>query len=239
MAGDFLSQIRNKAQEGIANRLFADATATDEQLRTLGTAIAEKCGATPIFGPIKQRGRATEKVQGDYGGDWYDLKDAVRMTIVAPTSAQLKAVQSEVRRQCVARNGLGLIKDIETSANISPCGYSGLNFVIRMANGRPAEIQANIPEVMYGQLSEKLFCDTVGRAKFTEIKGRYWIDGGRGHGLYEIYRSAPGSPNAKQAAAISKRYFNFLRGMPNRLVYQELAPEIDAVVKANPLFFGH
>jgi hypothetical protein len=236
---DLLSQIRAKAQEGIARRLFADATRTDAELRVLGADIAAQCAAVPLFGPIKQQGRASEKVRGDYGGDWYDLKDAVRMTIVAPTAVQLKKVGAMIRSRCGIRNGFGLIKDDEKTAETSPCGYSGLNFVITMSNGRPAEIQANIPEVMYGQLSEQCFRDTLGHAKFFQIKGRYWIDGGFGHGLYEIYRVAPASVKGKRAALVSKLYFNYLRGFPNRSVYNELAAETAAIVKANPNIFHH
>jgi hypothetical protein len=239
MTTDLLSQIRTKAQDRIARHLFADATGTDAELRALGADIAAQCGAVPLFGPIKQQGRAIEKVRGDYGGDWYELKDAVRMTIVAPTAVQLKKVEALIRSRCAARNGMGIMKFVETTAQDSACGYSGLNFVIRMSNGRPAEIQANIPEVMYGQMSEKLFRDTLGHAKFSQIKGRYWIDGGMGHGLYEIYRVAPASVKGKKAALVSKLYFNYLRGFPNRAVYNELAAEIGAIVKANPSIFHH
>ncbi|MFT7287369.1 MAG: hypothetical protein ACI87W_001483, partial [Halieaceae bacterium] len=187
--------------------------------------------STPVFGPIKEQGRAAEKVQGDYGGDWYDLKDAVRMTIVAPTPSSLKQVQSLIRAQCVPRNGFSLLKDSEDFAERSACGYSGLNFVISMSNGPPAEIQANIPGVMYGQMSEKLFRETIGAAKFSEIKGRYRLDGGLGHRLYEIYRVAPGSANAKQVALLSKSYFNCLRGVPNPVAYQALQRDLSGFVK--------
>lgn len=236
---EFLSQLRNKAQQGIARRLFADANETDAELRALGTEIASKCGATPIFGPVKEQGRAEQKVQGDYGGDWYDLKDAVRMTIVAPNPISLKQVQGMIRAQCVARNGFSLLKDIEVFAHTSACGYSGLNFVISMSNHRPAEIQANIPEVMYGQMSEKLFRETIGPVKLNEIKGRYRIDGGLGHGLYEIFRVAPTGVKARQAALLSKSYFNYLRGFPNLAVYQTLQRELSAFVKSNANVFHH
>jgi hypothetical protein len=239
MTTDLLSQIRTKAQDGIARRLYADTTRTDAELRVLGADIAAQCGSVPLFGPIKLQARAGEKVRGDYGGDWYDLKDAVRMTIVAPTDAQLKKVDAMIRSRCTGRNGLGLIKASPAVAETSACGYSGLNFVVCMSNGRPAEIQANIPEVMYGQLSEQSFRDTLGYAKFSQIKGRYWIDGGLGHGLYEIYRVAPASVKGRRAALVSKLYFNYLRGFPNRSVYNELAAETAAIVKANPNIFHH
>ncbi len=237
MNQDFLSQIRKKAQQGIARRLFADADKTDAELRALGSEIASKCGATPVFGSIKEKGRSAAKVGGDYGGDWYELKDAVRMTIVAPNLNSLKQVQVLIRTQCTARNGLGLLKDTEVFAHSSACGFSGLNFVVSLSNGRPAEIQANIPEIMYGQMSEKLFRETIGVPRLNEIKNRYRIDGGLGHGLYEIYRLAPASVKGRQAALLSKAYFNLLRGAPNGNVSQELQRELSAFVKDNPHVF--
>ena len=237
MNKNFLSQLREKAHEGIAKRIFADADNTDAELRKLADMIATKCEAVPVYGPIKQQARAAEKVANDYGGDWYGLKDVVRMTIVAPTLSSLRQVQSLIREECVARNGLSLLKDVEVFANSSPCGYSGMNFVISMSNGRPAEIQANIPEVMYGQLNEKNFRGTVGEEKFNEIKGRYRVEGGLGHGLYEIYRVSPGSVKAKHAALISKQYFDYLRGFPTWTATEELQRELAAIIKANPTIF--
>jgi hypothetical protein len=62
---DFLSAIRERAQEGIARRLFSEASQTDAELRDLGRDIASQCGSIPAFGPIKTRGRAAEKVKAD------------------------------------------------------------------------------------------------------------------------------------------------------------------------------
>ncbi len=236
---DLMTELRTKAQDGIANRLFADAAATDASLRSLGSEIAKSCGATPLFGPIKDRGRANEKVQGECGGDWFDLRDAVRMTIIAPDLVALNRVQAEIRRRCRASNGLGILRDVETFGHSSPCGYSGLNFAIAMPNGRPAEIQANIPSVMFGQLSESLFGKLLGGASLAQLKSRFLVDGGLGHGLYEIYRVAPNTVKARQAALLSKSYFNYLRGVPNATLAKTLKLELTAFANANPMIFHH
>jgi hypothetical protein len=86
-------------------------------------------------------------------------------------------------------------------------------------------------------MTETQFCETVGRTKFFEIKSRYRIEGGRGHGLYEIYRVARETVEGKHAALISKHYFNYLRGFPDEKVYKLLEREINAIVKANPMIF--
>lgn len=234
-----LAQIRAKAQEGIARRMFNDAGNTDSQLRSLGTAIADKCGCLPVFGPIKDKERAGQKVANDYGGDWYDLKDAVRMTIVAPTGAQLRQVQATIRVMCVPSNGYSILKDFETTPATNACGFSGLNFVISLPGGRPGEIQANIPEVIYGQASEERFRKTIGAAKHGEIKTRFGIDGGIGHALYEVWRVAPTTPAALRAAAISRAYYDYLRGQPNRQACDALLAQLDAFERANPGSLHH
>src|SRR4051812_13032393 len=90
----FLTEaIRAEAQKRIGDRLFKAAPASLEDLHTIGEMLAVlgecvKPGTTDpwvYYGPIKGRERANEKVQGEYGGEWLDLKDVVRMTIIAPT----------------------------------------------------------------------------------------------------------------------------------------------------------
>src|SRR5262249_42136407 len=148
-------EIRAKAQDRIASHLFADATTTMEHLSKVGEYIAVMSGCMKpqtldpwvYYGPLKDRQRANEKVQGG-GGDWYDLKDVVRMTIIAPSANHLRDVQAKIREQCVPQNRMGIIKDAEVFAHSHACGYSGLNFVVRLPNGRPGEIQVNTPEII-------------------------------------------------------------------------------------------
>ncbi|MEZ5402630.1 MAG: hypothetical protein R2729_23340 [Bryobacteraceae bacterium] len=125
-----------------------DADSTDSELRALGSEIARKCGADAIFGPTKRKDRAEQKVNADFGGDWYALNDAVRMTLVAPDAVILEALQAEVRRRCVASNGLGLARDSENLPQNSPCSFSGLYFVVTLSNRRNAEIHPH-PEPIY------------------------------------------------------------------------------------------
>lgn len=235
----FLAEIRTKAQQGIANRLFSDATETDSQLHAFGGAIAAKTGAVPIYGPLKARdGRATQKVRDDYGGDWYELKDVVRMTLVAPNLYKLGQIRSEIRSGAVAREGLCLMKDVETFANVEPCGYSGLNFVVRLKNGRPAEIQANVPEIMYGKMSERFFVQNLGADRYAQLKAKFLnLEGGHGHALYELYRANTATVAAKRAALVSQAYYAYFRGLPNKLARDQLQREIDSFKKTHPHLF--
>jgi len=232
-------EIRAKAQDRIAKHLFADAATSLEQLRKVGEEIAVQCGCMKpgttdpwvYYGPLKNRHRASEKVVGEYGGDWYDLKDVVRMTIITPSLRVTKKVQAKIRAMFglgVGRPGLGLIKDIEVNAGSDPCGYSGANFVVRLSNRRPAEIQVNIPVMIYGKEKEKNSKTILGEKQFYDIKGRFIIEGGRGHTLYEMYRVDKAGPIGKEAAYLSSRYYNFLRGFPYPQLARELQRDISA-----------
>lgn len=210
----FLAEVRQKAQQDIKRRMFDAADSANAKLCTLGGAIAEECEALPLYGPTKGQERAQEKVDLEYGGDWYDLKDAVRMTIVAPTQAGMERVRDAMRRTCVASNGYSLIKDAQTRPEADPCGYSGHNFVIRLPGGRTGEIQVNTVTMMYGKMRKARFVETegLGLQKYQECHARCQIEGALGHALYEVYRVAPLSPKGIEAAAISRAYYNRLRG---------------------------
>jgi hypothetical protein len=235
-----LAEIRAKGQEGIARRMFNAAGETDDQLRALGTRIAQATGAKAVFGPLKGRERAGQKVQDDYGGDWLELKDVARMTIVASSPQQLDLVRSTVVSTCIPSNGLGLIKNAETRPEDDPCGYSGMNFVVVLSNRRTGEIQANVAEVIYGKSSEQKFISGVGVAKYAEIKNRYKIRGGLGHTLYEIYRVAPQTTKAQQAASLSRSYYAYLRGrFPTPEGYFALQGAIEAFERQYPGALRH
>jgi hypothetical protein len=246
MANDVFADLRQKAQERIKGQLFQDAEkkgGTNDLLVALGEDIAQRCGSVLCKGPIKTVESADRKLKKDYResvpeGDWYEMKDLVRITIIAPNPGRLKQVAATIRSRCVASNGMGIVKDSEAFAMTDTCGYSGLNFVVRLTNGRPGEIQANVPEVMYGKMTTLRFLDVLGIKRYYEIRGRFRIDGGLGHGLYEIWRKAPASFNGRKAALTSRLYYNYLRGAPIDRLRQELKRELDPLVKAQPTVFN-
>jgi len=249
--------IAKAAQDMAGKRLFADAKGdgnTDYLLREFGTQVAARCGCVPIFGPIKEKdGRATEKVRDDYGGDWYQLKDVVRMTIVVPGPSKIMEVRAEIRRCCgvgdeddgytyalgetsptirqhlraekfhaeappkfkqAAGTGLLLLKDQETTAANDPCGYSMWNFAVRMKNERPAEIQVNTKQLLYGKMTAYNFIRCIGFKEYLRLKSFFRIDGGRGHALYEIYRKDKKGAKGLEAAQISTEYYAYIRTTP-------------------------
>jgi hypothetical protein len=212
-----LQEIVNAANVKKAEQLFSPETIKDTtaRLKEIGDEAVAKFKCIAVYGPVKSKQRAQEKVVNDYGGDWYDLKDVIRMTLILSSEEDLKALVEHLEKKCRPSNNLGLIKKEFKKATESPCGYSGLNCVVLLGNQRPAEIQANVPRVMYGQFSPEVFEQIVGKETATKIQSKYVVPGGLGHLLYEIYRVRPKEKVGLQAATVSTDYFNYLRGKPD------------------------
>ena len=234
-----LSAIRRTAQERVLKNLYNDADASNAQLIALSTAIRNACAGdiTAIPGPVKGEARARQKTAWDYSGDFYDLKDVVRMTLIAGDSQGLDRVRTALRSYCVPSNGYSIIKDQETRPNFDECGYSGLNFVVRLPNGRAGEIQANIPVIMYGKMSKASFCRSLGEKEHARIQTMYHIEGGLGHGLYEIFRTNR-QGLGRSAAMLSKLYYAYLRSPPNIFRQRELEQRIPRFKATFPDIFG-
>lgn len=224
-----LADLRSHAQGRIRDRMFNKAEETNHHLMLLANQIlkAPGChGIKVLGGPIKDKGDttrgATFKVNKDYGGDWYELKDVVRMTLVARNETELQCARAAIEKICRASNGMGVIKNSTTTADKDPCGYSGLNLVVRLKNGYLGEIQVNFPEILYVKMSEASFRRNLGDNEYLRIKTLYGIEGGLGHLLYEVYRVAPLSDNGKYAALLSKDYYAFFRGAPQHMFAHSL-----------------
>jgi hypothetical protein len=110
-----------------------------------------------------------------------------------------------------------------------------LNFVVRLTNHRPAEIQVNLPVMIYAKQPEDDSKKVLGADTVNQLKCKFGIDGGYGHKLYEIYRVAPTSNIGRHAAEVSKDYYGYLRGgFPNRHVVQELNDALKALSSMQP-----
>jgi len=246
MPSDLTSAIRRLGQGTIKENLFRSRQDADEQLRQIGNAIAIKCGCKVQFGPPKEEASALRKLKSDYSqgvvpeGDWHEMKDLVRLTILGRNSAHTAAIAKEVRRYCgvgtsqiIGGKGLSLMKNEETMPAGNPCAYSGYNFVVRLRNGVPGEIQVNIPEVLYGKGPREEFCNAAGQKVWDLIRARFQIESSLGHGLYEIWRKDKGGHNGKLAAMLSKQYYDYLRGVPNVGVARRLQEELTSFKNKN------
>ena len=225
-----LGEIRRTAQEKIFKNIYARSGVTSKELLTLAQVVNDACGGSlKIFaGPTKGEARARKKTAWDYGGDFLDLKDVVRMTIIAQNKNDLGRVRQALVTYCMPSNsnGYGVIKNAETLPIHDPCGYSGLNFVAKLPNGQSGEIQVNFHNIMFGKMSKENFCTDIGAYLHNRIAASHGIEPGMGHGLYEIYRSNIGGAG-QSAAALSKKYYGFLRDItPNASTRDALKSEL-------------
>jgi hypothetical protein len=109
-----------------------------EQYRAIMTAAAGD-GVRAIVAPLKGEGRATAKVEGDYGGDWGKLKDMVRGTLAVRTLADLPAA---IERAKAA--GVKFAAEPKNNfANPTTAGYRDINALVELPNGVVAELQFN------------------------------------------------------------------------------------------------
>ena len=234
-----LSDVRRTAQEKIFQNLYKDASESTEQLIALALEVSAACDhrIKIIPGPVKGETRAREKTAWDYGGDFYELKDVVRMTIIADNANYLQRARQALVSYCVPANKYGVIKNAETLPQQDACGYSGLNFVAKLPNGRTGEIQANTPNIMYGKMSKEKFVEFIDAQKHAEIQTRYGIECGMGHGLYEIFRSNRNG-QGKKASDVSKTYYGFLRApVPDMSKKQALQQDLAAFKQQFPDIF--
>lgn len=205
--------------------------ASNDALEAVAAQIKNGLDCKIAHGPLKTLESASRKVADDYNGDWYDLKDAVRVTVIATNNGQLTGVdpaalvnvKQKVLSVCVPSNGLSLIKNAEAVPGTAdnPCGYSGLNFVVRLGGdgdtgGWPGEIQANIPAIMYGKMSQDDLCKIFRQDGYDSIKAELAIEGGISHVFYEAWRVNRTNDLGASAAALGTRYHDYLRNSRTR-----------------------
>jgi hypothetical protein len=232
---DLLRSVREKAQARIKGSMFADAEASKAEIEKVGGAIAARYDGFVSQAPLKSEERASQKVAMDYEGDWYGIKDLARMTIIVPTLAQCRQVLEDIRREFTASKRRGLLQVKEVLPEGDPCGYSSLTVFVRTSNERAAEIQINIPEIIYAKQSESSVTRILGTDGYLRIKGKYQLEGGLGHVLYEIYRVSPASADGMEAAEVSKHYYAYFRaGVPDIALRGALTTAIDGLRRRNP-----
>lgn len=251
--GLVFSSAGKTAMNDIQNRLLGNA---DEALREIVEYCerlakkyclipAEADGSCRVPGRVlantKGGERASEKVENDYGGDWFDIKDLARLTIVVPYES-IPDVQSQVARHYALSDRAPQIKTTLPSENssftatlpgevvrIDDCGYSGRMVVVyTKANSKEmefqsgkkdvvqlwmsAEIQINSKEMIYAKHEESETKQILTDDVYEEIRSSSELDGGAGHHLYEIYRDPHSSDELKRKAAeVSKLYYDYFR----------------------------
>jgi hypothetical protein len=132
------------------------------------------------------------------------LKDIARNTIVVDAKdidnvvKELKAAGANIYRFDPVKN---------------PSGYSGVNATIKTNSGLIAEIQVNSPKMIFAKEKPEIARALLGDAVYDDISVKIGgVPGGRGHEIYELYRSLPdGHPQRSSLLAESKAYYDLFR----------------------------
>ena len=186
------------------DEVYAKAPAAKNEIDAIARRIADQTGGRVAEAPLKGRARALEKVVKDYKGNISELKDIARNTVVVEKNQYEKAVA------LLEKQG-AKVRKIDPASD--PLGYSGANGIIKTKAGMPAEIQVNTPEMIFAKESPANARTILGEEKYAEIAAKTGVPGGRGHLIYEEYRSLPAGEPARAARleTESRAYYDQIR----------------------------
>ena len=88
-----------------------------------------------------------------------------------------------------------MIDTQETKPTGNACGYSGFTAFVRTSTGYPAEVQINVPEILFAKMQGRSLRDIIGARAYMALMMKFPIDGGLGHGLW---CERPASPEGKR-----------------------------------------
>lgn len=235
-----LTGVRSEAQSRIKKGMFDDASESKAEIEMVGAAIAGRYGGSIAQAPLKSEERASYKVAWDYDGDWYGIKDLARMSIVVPKQSQCVAVMNDLRREFSAAKGRGFVQEKIVTPESNPCGYSGMTGFVRTTNGRVAEVQINIPEIIYAKSSARTVRRILGGDAYERIVATTRMPGGLGHAFYEIWREPRNPADRDLAAKVSRRYYAYFRSSSrSEAERQWLLDNIEALKGRQPGAFAH
>lgn len=94
--------------------------------------------------PNKSEGRSREKVETDYDGDWTQIKDVVRGTIISNNLGEMEQAVADLQKA-----GIELAAQPKDKvSNPTPEGYRDINVLVKLPNGMVAELQFNVPRML-------------------------------------------------------------------------------------------
>jgi uncharacterized Zn-binding protein involved in type VI secretion len=193
----------HQTERDLAN-MMRRAPAAKQEIDGIADEVAAQVGGRVAKAPIKSEARALEKINNDYDGDASRIKDLARNTIVVPKE-RIPEATAMLRERGVA------IKEITPTRE--SLGYSGVNGTMKTSSGLTGEIQVNSPEMIYAKESPANARAILGEDTYNAIADRVGVSGGRGHALYEQYRSLPPNhPAGKSIEQESMDYYDLIRG---------------------------
>ena len=189
--------------ESSISEIVKRASSVGDEVQSTAERIAIKNGGyvTPIN--FKSTTSITRKVITE-GITPYDIKDAVRTTIIVPKS-RIEDVLEELHKT----EGFLRLKRQKPESFI---GYSGNIVNIRTTNGLTAEIQVNTERMIYAKERPEDAKRILGKKRWEEIHNETGIEGGLGHKYYEQWRILNKSSNeALKIVEKSIEYYSHFR----------------------------
>lgn len=186
-----VKEIRSKAQ------------AVGGEVQSLAESIARKHGGfvTPVN--FKTEASIIRKVSSE-GITPYDIKDAVRTTIIVPDDRIEEVLREISDTQSFIR--------LKRQRPESFMGYSGNIVNIQASNGLIAEIQVNTERMIYAKEKPSDAKRILGKERWEEIRKDTGMEGGLGHQYYEEWRLLDrASDEAQKIAQKSIEYYSHFR----------------------------
>lgn len=176
---DNKSIVQNINTENSAKELVNRASLVGKEVQSLAESIAKnnKGFVTPIN--YKSVSSITRKATTE-GITPYDIKDAVRTTIIVPKS-QIDQVLNELSEN-------DSFVRLKRQKPESFMGYSGNIVNIQTSNGLIAEIQVNTDRMIYAKEKPEDAKRILGEKRWKDIQNQTGMKGGLGHKYYEEWR---------------------------------------------------
>ena len=191
---------QNISTEKSVSELMQRASDVGNEVQSLAYGIASRYSGyvTPVN--YKSKSSITRKVNTEHVTP-YDIKDAVRTTIIAPKS-EIESILKEL-------NNLPSFIRLKRQKPESFMGYSGNIVNIRTSNGLTAEIQVNTDRMIYAKELPEEAKRILGENRWNEIHKETGLEGGIGHKYYEEWRMMDKSnPKAIEIAKKSAEYYS-------------------------------
>lgn len=191
---------QNISTEKSVSEVMQRASDVGNEVQSLAEGIASRYRGyvTPVN--YKSKSSITRKVNTEHVTP-YDIKDAVRTTIIAPKS-EIESILKEL-------NSLPSFIRLKRQKPESFMGYSGNIVNIRTSNGLTAEIQVNTDRMIYAKELPEEAKRILGENRWNEIHKETGLEGGLGHKYYEEWRMMDKSnPKAIEIAKKSTEYYS-------------------------------
>ena len=200
---DNKSAYQSISTETSVKEIIHKATAVGDEVQSVAERIASKNKGyvTPIN--FKSEDSILRKVRTE-GITPYDIKDAVRTTIIVPQN-KIEDTLQELSEET------GFVR-LKRQRPESFMGYSGNIVNIRTSNGLIAEIQVNTERMIYAKEKPDDAKKILGEKRWNEIRKQTGMEGGLGHKYYEEWREKDrASDEAQNIAQKSVEYYNHFR----------------------------